>query len=51
MIHVRAPEAPRRTDTAIKGDAGVSAPLQMLTNVLNLWQSRDVTAALRGLVE
>ena len=51
LIHMKAPDATQRTDPAIKGDEGVRAPLQMLTNVLNLWQSRDVTAALRGLVE
>lgn len=41
--------ATRRTDPAIRGDESVRAPLQMLTNVLNLWASSDVGAALRGL--
>ena len=41
--------ATRRTDPAIKNDESVRAPLQMLTNVLNLWESRDVGSALAGL--
>lgn len=31
-----------REDPRIKNDEGVRAPLQMLTNVLNLWETRDV---------
>lgn len=31
----------RRTDPAIKDDESVRAPLQMLTNVLNLWEIKD----------
>jgi hypothetical protein len=42
LLRVKAPEAIRRTDPAIKDDESVRAPLQMLTNVLNLWESRDV---------
>lgn len=30
-----------RFDPAIRDDESVRAPLQMLTNVLNLWQTRD----------
>ena len=39
----------RRTDPAIKGDESVRAPLQMLTNVLNLWEHTDMGEVLRGL--
>jgi hypothetical protein len=39
----------RRTDPAIKGDESVRAPLQMLTNVLNLWEHTDMREVLRGL--
>jgi hypothetical protein len=39
----------QRTHPAIKDDEGVRAPLQMLTNVLNLWESRDLSKALREL--
>jgi hypothetical protein len=46
LIRAKAPDAVSRTDPAIKGDEGVRAPLQMLTNVLNLWASRDVDGAL-----
>jgi hypothetical protein len=35
-----------RTDPRIKGDEGVRAPLQMLTNVLNLWETRGVATGL-----
>jgi hypothetical protein len=49
LIRMKAPKATRRTDPAIKNDESVRAPLQMLINVLNLWESRDVSAALRGL--
>ena len=38
-----------RFDPAIKHDEGIRAPLQMLTNVLNLWQTRDVGALLAAL--
>jgi hypothetical protein len=38
-----------RTDPAIKGDESVRAPLQMLVNVLNLWESRALGRALRRL--
>ena len=47
LIRAKAPAATQRTDAAIKGDESVRAPLQMLTNVLNLWQSNDL--ALPGL--
>jgi len=50
LIRAKAPAATQRTDPSIKEDESVRAPMQMLTNVLNLWQSRNVTAALRGLV-
>ncbi|OBA96299.1 hypothetical protein A5662_18095 [Mycobacteriaceae bacterium 1482268.1] len=46
LIRAKAPEATRRTDPAIRDDEGVRATLQMLTNVLNLWESRDVSCAL-----
>jgi hypothetical protein len=49
LLRVKAPEATRRTDPAIKHDEGVRAPLQMLTNVLNLWESRDVGRLLADL--
>lgn len=39
----------RRTDPPIKGYESVRAPLQMLSNVLNLWASSDVMAVLDGL--
>lgn len=39
----------QRTHPAIKDDEGVRAPLQMLTNVLNLWESRDLSKALSEL--
>ena len=43
LIRKRLPDAgphTTRTDPRIKSDEGVRAPLQMLTNVLNLWQTR-----------
>ena len=52
LIRAKVPDsgsATLRTDPAIKGDESVRAPLQMLTNVLNLWESRDVGSALAGL--
>lgn len=49
LIRAKAPHATRRTDPDIKDDESVRAPLQMLTNVLNLWQSHDIAAALRRL--
>ena len=47
LIRARAPRATRRTDPPIKDDEGVRAPLQMLTNVLNLWERSDLGAMLR----
>ena len=38
-----------RFDPAIKDNEGIRAPLQMLTNVLNLWESRDVGSLLAAL--
>ena len=35
-----------RTDERIKDDEGIRAPLQMLTNVLNLWQTRGLDESL-----
>ncbi|OBK76271.1 hypothetical protein [Mycobacterium sp. 1274761.0] len=49
LIRVKAPEATHRTDPAIRGDEHVRAPLQMLSNVLKLWESRNLTGALRTL--
>jgi hypothetical protein len=46
LIRTTAPQATRRTDPAIKNDEGVRAPLQMLSNVLNLWERSDIAAAL-----
>jgi hypothetical protein len=46
LIRAKAPTAVRRTDPPIKGDESVRAPLQMLTNALNFWASRDVREAL-----
>jgi len=42
-------KAMTRFDPAIKDDEAIRAPLQMLTNVLNLWQTRDVGALLVAL--
>ena len=51
LIRAKVPAraAIRRTDPAIKGDESVRAPLQMLTNVLNLWEHTDMGEVLRGL--
>jgi hypothetical protein len=49
LIGARAPSATHRTDPQIKDDEGIRAPLQMFTNVLNLWESRDTGRALRKL--
>ncbi|MGV0732683.1 hypothetical protein ABQE84_11340 [Mycolicibacter sinensis] len=38
-----------RYDAPIRHDESVRAPLQMLVNVLNLWQTRDIGALLAGL--
>ena len=49
LIRARIPDsgsATQRTDPAIKNDESVRAPLQMLTNVLNLWESRDLGTVL-----
>lgn len=46
LIRKRLPDAgphTTRTDPRIKSDEAVRAPLQMLTNVLNLWQTRGET--------
>lgn len=40
LIEAKAPRATHRMDPAIRNDEGVRAPLQMLCNVLNLWESR-----------
>ena len=42
-------QAMTRFDPMIKDDEAIRAPLQMLTNVLNLWQTRDVGALLTAL--
>lgn len=52
LIRKRLPDAgpqTTRTDPRIKLDEGVRAPLQMLTNVLNLWQTRGGAARLAEL--
>ena len=52
LIRARLGEAAKdmtRFDPAIKNDEGIRAPLQMLTNVLNLWQTRDIRAQLAAL--
>jgi hypothetical protein len=52
LIRRRLPDAgphTTRADPRIKTDEGVRAPLQMLTNVLNLWQTRGGATALAGL--
>lgn len=52
LIRARLGEAAEgltRFDPAIKHDEAIRAPLQMLTNVLNLWQTRDVGARLAAL--
>ncbi len=49
LIRARVPDsgpATLRTDPSLKSDEGVRAPLQMLVNVLNLWESRDLGQAL-----
>ncbi|WP_228000320.1 hypothetical protein [Mycolicibacterium sp. P1-5] len=42
-------KAMTRFDPAIKDDEGIRAPLQMLTNVLNLWRTRDIGSLLAAL--
>jgi hypothetical protein len=45
LIRRRLPDAgsqTTRTDPRIRDDEGVRAPLQMLTNVLNLWETRGL---------
>lgn len=37
----KSPQVLSRTDSRIKGDESVRAPLQMLTNFLNLWETRQ----------
>ncbi|MDH6243965.1 hypothetical protein [Mycobacterium sp. OTB74] len=52
LIRARLGESARsmtRFDPAIKHDEAIRAPLQMFTNVLNLWQTRDVGALLADL--
>jgi hypothetical protein len=49
LVRAKAPAAARRTDPAVKDDETVRAPLQMLSNVLNLWESCDVSEALHRL--
>ena len=52
LVRATVPDADRTTDRhhpAIKGDERVRAPLQMLTNVLSLWETHDVDAALAAL--
>ena len=52
LIRSRIPDggaAIRRTAPAIKSDESVRAPLQMLSNVLNLWEHTDMREVLRGL--
>jgi hypothetical protein len=49
LVRAKAPATALRTDPAIKDDEGIRAPLQMLTNVLNLWESQDVGGTLDGL--
>lgn len=49
LIGKRLPDAgphTTRTDPRIKSDEGVRAPLQMLTNVLNLWLTRGLGTAI-----
>ncbi|KUI43834.1 hypothetical protein AU197_23445 [Mycobacterium sp. IS-1590] len=49
LIRKRLPDAgphTTRTDPRIKSDESVRAPLQMLSNVLNLWQTRGGAAKL-----
>ncbi|MCV7092541.1 hypothetical protein [Mycobacterium interjectum] len=44
LIHKRFGAAPpeNRTDPRVRNDEGVRAPLQMLSNLLNLWERHDV---------
>ncbi|OBI75879.1 hypothetical protein A5663_03805 [Mycobacterium sp. E740] len=52
LIRTRLPDAgphTTRSDPRIKGDEGVRAPLQMLTNVLNVWETRGMAAKLADL--
>ena len=46
LVRAKAPDARLRTDAAIRDDESVRAPLQMLTNVLNLWERTDLGEAL-----
>ena len=39
-----------RLDPRVKADEGVRAPLQMLTNMLNLWEAYDFGGLLDDLV-
>lgn len=51
LIRKRLPDAgphTTRTDPRIRSDESVRAPLQMLINVLNLWQTRGWAAKLSG---
>jgi hypothetical protein len=53
LIRARMPDsgpATLRTDSSIKSDEVVRAPLQMLVNVLNLWESRDLGRAMAAIV-
>ncbi|MCT7661150.1 hypothetical protein N4S67_22345 [Mycobacterium sp. CPCC 205710] len=52
LVRARVPGAGpslARTDRGIRDDEAVRAPLQMLINVLNLWATRDLARALRGI--
>ncbi|MEV3902174.1 hypothetical protein AB0K11_07585 [Mycobacterium sp. NPDC050551] len=52
LVAARVPDAgpdTTRFDPRIRDDESVRAPLQMLSNVLNLWRTRDLAAALTDL--
>ncbi|MCZ8377446.1 hypothetical protein O6P37_01075 [Mycobacterium sp. CPCC 205372] len=52
LVAARVPDAgpdTTRFDPRIRDDESVRAPLQMLSNVLNLWRTRDMAAALAEL--
>lgn len=53
LLRRRAPDladVTSRLDPRVKDDEGVRAPLQMLTNMLNLWEAHDFGGLLDNLV-
>lgn len=53
LLRIRVPDltgVTSRLDPRVKEDEGVRAPLQMLTNMLNLWEAHDFGAVLDSLI-